>query len=265
VTAALEKGLKMKKQKMLEILGGLTLFFGMGLFQSAVAGELHLFVGAGLRQPVDHLVKTFESRTGHRVFIDYAGSGQLFTRIEASGKGDLFIPGALFYIEKLEKSGKISSYRPIVQHTPVIGVNPARAERIKSFDDLAKPGVRLAMGDPKAMAFGRTAMTICERSGQKDAILKNVTVYGATVKQLALYASQGSVDAAIIGRCDAFQNRDKLTIVPIPPAFFQAEIIAAAVLKSASNPESAGQFRDYLTSPDAVVVFRKYGFLPLEK
>ncbi len=254
----------MKNQTITAILGGFALVFAMGLFQTA-AGELHLFVGAGLRQPVDHLAKDFEAQTGHRVVIDYGGSGQLLTRIEASGKGDLFIPGALVYIEKLEKSGRIRSCRRIVQHTPVIGVHIAQAERIKVFGDLAKPGVKLALGDPKAMALGRTAMTICERSGQKDAILKNVVVYGATVKQLALYVSQGSVDAAIIGRSDAFQNRARIAIVPIPPDYFQAEIIAAAILESTSQSEVADQLRDYLSSPDAVAVFQQYGFLPLEK
>jgi molybdate transport system substrate-binding protein len=253
----------MKKQTMRMLWGGLGLLFGWGLFQSAAAGELHLFVGAGLRQPVEQLVQAFEDRTGHRVFIDYAGSGQLLARIEASGKGDLFIPGALFYIEKLEKAGKIRTQRPIVQHTPVIGVYLSQADRIKTFDDLAKPGVKLAMGDPKAMAFGRTAMTICERSGQKEAILKNVAVYGATVKQLALYVRQGSVDAAIIGRSDAFQNRDRLAMVPIPRAYFQAEVIAAAVLESTHNPDLAAQLLAHLSAAEAVHVFQQYGFLPL--
>ena len=255
----------MKNHTITAFFGGLAFVLAMSLFEAAAAGELHLFVGAGLRQPVDHLTKEFEARTGHRVVVDFGGSGQLLTRIVASSKGDLYIPGALFYIEKLEKFGKIRSYERIVQHTPVIGVNIAQVKRIKAFDDLAKPDVKLAMGDPKAMAFGRTAMTICERSGQKEAIVNNVVVYGATVKQLALYVSQGSVDAAIIGRSDAFQNRDRIAIVPIPPEYFQAEIIAAAVLDSTVQPELADQIRDYLSSPNAVVVFQQYGFVPLKK
>ena len=237
------------------IIVGVGLWVGLLAAQSAMAGQLHVFCGAGLRQPMDQLVKTFETQTGHRVFIDYGGSGQLLTRIKASGQGDLFIPGALFYIHKLQKDGKIRTYRPIAPHTPVIGVNVKQAGRIKVFADIARPGIRLAMGDPKAMAFGRTAMTICERSGLKDAILKNVTVYGATVKQLAMYVSQGSVDAAIIGRADAFQNQKTITIVPIPQDYFQAEVIAAAVLQSAADPDLAGKMADYLSSDAAVAVF----------
>ncbi len=253
-------------KRILSLVAGWSVFFlGLGIIQSATAEELHIFAGAGLRQPVDQLVQAFQEETGHRVFADYGGSGQLLTKIKAASKGDLFIPGALFYIEKLEKAGKIRSYRPIVCHTPVIGVNIKQAGRVSRFEDLAKPGVRLAMGDPKAMAFGRTALSICEKSGLKAAIFKNVTVYGATVKQLALYVSQGVVDAAIIGRADAFQNRATITMVPIPQAYFQSETIAAAVLQSASNPDLARRLCDFLSSDHAVKVFQQYGFLPLER
>lgn len=255
----------MRKFKWSLIAGGVILCVGLLTMQSAMAKELHVFSGAGLRQPVDQLAKTFETQTGHRVFIDYGGSGQLLARIEASGKGDLFIPGSLFYIQKLQKDGNVQTYRPIVQHTPVVGVNAKQAGRIKVFEDMAQPGIRLAMGDPEAMAFGRTAMSICEHSGMKDAILKNITVYGATVKQLAMYVSQGAVDAAIIGRTDAFQNRKTITMVPIPPEYVKAEVIAAAVLSSAADTDLAGQLAEYLSSDAAVVVFNQFGFLPLDE
>jgi molybdate transport system substrate-binding protein len=255
--------MSMTKCKWGLIVGGLFLWVGLLAAQSATAGQLHLFAGAGLRQPVDQLVKTFETETGHRVFIDYGGSGQLLARIEAAGKGDLYVPGSLFYIQKLQKAGKIRAYRPIVQHTPVVGVNVKQAGRIKTFADLAQPGIRLAMGDPKAMAFGRTATTICQRSGMKEAILKNVTVYGATVKQLTMYVSQGAVDAAIIGRTDAFHNQKTITMVPIPKDYFQPEVIAAAVLQTAADPDLAGQLAEFISSSAAVAVFEKFGFLPL--
>jgi molybdate transport system substrate-binding protein len=231
----------------------------------ASAKELHLFAGAGLRQPVDQLVQEFEKETGNKILTDFGGSGQLMTKIQTTSKGDLFIPGALFYLEKLEKAGIVQSYSPIAAHTPVIGVNIKQSRKVTSFDDLAKPGVRLAMGDPKAMALGKTAMSICEKSGQKAAILKNVTVYGATVKQLSMYVSQGVVDASIIGRADAFQNRDKIAMVSIPEAYFQSETIAVAILKHAQDSKEAKAFAEYMSSTHAVEVFKAYGFLPLEK
>lgn len=237
----------------------------VGIHGNAIAQDLYVFSGAGLRQPVDRLVKNFQQRTSHHIFVDYAGSGQHTVKIHMASKCDVFIPGSLFYIEKLQVEGKIKSFRPVACHTPVIGVNAGQAKRITCFEDLAAPGIRLAMGDPKAMALGRTAVSICEKSGLKEAIEKNVTVYGATVKQLALYVSQGVVDAAIIGRADAVQNAGKITMVPIPRAWFEPEVIAAAVLQSTSVPEVAREFCDYLGSNSGVRVFQEYGFLPIEE
>jgi molybdate transport system substrate-binding protein len=246
-----------------------TVLFTMGLFilSSAMvsAAELHFFAGAGLRQPVDRLVEDFQKKTGHRVFVDYDGSGRLLARITASGQGDLFMPGSFFYIEKLQAQGKVHSWRPVVAHTPVIAVNKSRAEGVTKFEDLAKPGVRLALGDPKAMALGKTAMKILERSGLKDNILANVVVYGATVKQLALYVAEGDVDASLVGRADAFQFRDRVVMIPIPDEYFEPETVAAAVLTTATDLKAATALQDFMASPEAIKVFESFGFLSLKK
>ena len=227
------------------------------------SADLLLFAGAGLRQPTDQLIEAFQKETGHTVHVTYAGSGQLMASILASGQGDLFMPGSLFHMEKLEKMGRIDSLKKVVAHTAVLGVNIHKTDLIRSFDDLARPGVRLALGDPDAMALGRTALTILSHSPLKDAILKNVVVYGATVKQLAMYVSQGEVDASIIGRADAFQFRDSIQMIPIPPDYFQPETIAIAVLKDSRHQEAASQFCDFIASKQGIAVFEHFGFLPL--
>jgi len=235
----------------------------LGGSATGFSSDLLLLAGAGLRQPTDQLVDAFQKETGHTVRVTYAGSGQLMSSILASGQGDLFMPGSLFYIEKLEKMGLINSYKNLVAHTAVIGINIHKGNLVRLFDDLARPGLRLALGDPKAMALGRTAMTILSHSPLKDAILRNVVVYGATVKQLALYVAQGDVDASIIGRADAFQFRDRIQMIPIPPDYFQPETIAIAVLKDSRHLEAASQFRDFMASKQGIAVFEHFGFLPL--
>lgn len=235
------------------------------LHTSAGAEELTLLAGAGLRQPVDVLTARFEQETGHRILTSYDGSGRLLARIEASGRGDLYMPGALFFLDRLERAGRIRSVRPLVAHTAVVGVALHAADRIRAFEDLAKPGLRLALGDPKAMAFGRTARTMMRRAGLEAEILENVAVYGGTVKQLALYVARGDVDASIIGRADAFQFRDRIRMVPIPEAYFEPETIAVAVLNTTRHPETAERFCAFLASDEARAVFRRFGFLPPEE
>lgn len=236
------------------------------LFPAAPAladdAELLLYCGAGLRQPVDELIQDFQKQTGWKVSIEFGGSGQLLARYKATGAGDVFLPGSHFYVDKLEGSGDVAFRKPVALHTPVVAVNKEKSNLVKTFDDLAKPGVRVGLGDPQAMALGRTAEQILDNSGLKDVILPNVVARAGTVKQLTLYVSKGDVDAAIIARADAFQNTESLKYFEINPQWYTAEIITAAVLKSSGNPQAARKLADYLSSERAVEVFGKYGFLP---
>ncbi len=231
---------------------------------SASAAELHLLAGAGLRQPVDLLVRDFEQKTAHRVNVDYDGGGRLLARITASGRGDLFMPGSFFFLEKLQAQGRIHSWRPIAAHIPVVAVNKLKAKRIIKFEDLAAPGLRLALGDPHAMAMGKTSMIILERAGIKEQVLSNAVVYGATVKQLALYVVEGNVDASIIWRSDAFQFKDRVNIIPVPDQYIEVEMVPVGVLKTANDVEAAVELQDFLSSEDAIKVFESFGFLPVQ-
>ncbi|MEJ2716296.1 MAG: molybdate ABC transporter substrate-binding protein [Deltaproteobacteria bacterium] len=233
------------------------------LAASGESRELLLLSGAGLRQPVEKLVETFQRETGIKVLIEYGGSGKLLARYRATGKGDVYVPGSFFYIERLAEKDQVASSCNIVFHVPVVAVNKKRSPLVRKFSDLAKPGVRVGLGDPKAMALGRSAEEILNNSGMRDEILKNVVVRAATVKQLALYVVKGDVDAGIIARADAFQNRDKVVMHEINPKWYTPEIVAAAVLKSSTNPDAARRLAQFLCSPLGVKTFEEYGFKPV--
>jgi len=252
-----------------EMLKKIMLFFLILLAPAAsMAGggkELRLYAGAGLRQPVDTLIDAYQKTTGDTVAVDYDGSGRQMAKIKASGQGDLFMPGSFMYIEKMQKEGLIHSWKNVVEHTPVIAVNRKSAAAIASLEDLCRPGVKVALGDPRAMALGKTAETILTRAGLQEKIKPNAAVYGATVKQLALYAAEGTVDAAIIARADAVQFQDRVRMIDIPANLYDTEIIAIAVLKITADKKAACRLRDFLSSPQAIAVFEQFGFLPMKQ
>ena len=235
-----------------------------GLAGRSEAGELVLLAGAGLRPPVERLVNDFNKGAGFRTLVDYAGSGHLLTRILATKLGDLYLPGALEYIQRLQGEGLIESFRSIVCRQPVVVVNRRRAgDKVHRLEDLTRPGLRVGLGDPKAMAFGRIAADILSRAGLAEEVAPNVVVYAATVKQLVLYVAEGHLDAAIVDHSDAFLFREQVALVPIPPEYIQVETVPIAVLTTTSNLDWARQLQDYLCSPEAVRVFETFGFLPL--
>ena len=118
------------------------------------SGGIHLLAGAGLRQPTDRLVDMFVQETGTEVHVSYGGAGQLMAQYLVTGKGDLFMPGAYSYIEKLQARQMIAAVEPIVLHTPVLAVNPKMVAEVTCLKDLCRPKLRVGLGDPASMALG---------------------------------------------------------------------------------------------------------------
>ncbi|MGQ0286600.1 molybdate ABC transporter substrate-binding protein [Pasteurellaceae bacterium 22721_9_1] len=237
------------------------LTFGVAL--SSQAAELHLYAGAGLKKPVEKIVKQFEQQTGNKVIVEYAGSGQLLARYNSVKSGDLFLPGSDDYVKKLAETGNVTKSAPLVLHIPVMAIRKDKANGIDSFKALADSQLRLGIGDSKAMALGKGAEKILALSGYQQQLEQKIVVRAATVQQLMLYLLNGDVDAAVVGRAGAWREREKLSILP-SPAGTPEEKVAIALLNSSKNPTEAEKLLNLFASPQGIKYFTDEGFLPLQ-
>lgn len=153
----------------------------------------------------------------------------------------------------------------LVYHVPVIAVPAGNPAQINNLEDLAGPGVKAASGDPKACAVGRAAEIIFRRAGLAGKVKPYVQTAGAS--QLLLYLLMKKIDAAIIWEDLAAwpKAEGKLQIIPIPADANAISTIAAARVVSSLRPERAQAFLDFLVTPRAVQIWRKWGFRPCER
>ncbi|HDR1056465.1 TPA: molybdate ABC transporter substrate-binding protein [Pasteurella multocida] len=230
---------------------------------AAQAAELYLYAGAGLKDPVEKIVKQFEKETGNNVTIEYGGSGQLLARYNTVKTGDLYLPGSSDYVEKLEKTGDVKASAPLVLHIPVMAIRKEKSAGIDSFKALAESNLRLGIGDSKAMALGKGAEKMLELSGYQAQLNDKIVVKAATVKQLMLYLLNGDVDAAVVGRSGAWKVRDKVDLLP-NPAGTPEEKVTIALLASTKHPKEAKQLLDLFNSEQGVKYFVDEGFLPVK-
>jgi molybdate transport system substrate-binding protein len=225
--------------------------------------QIQAYVGAGMQQPMDEIGKEFEKKYHIKVNYDYAGSGPLYSEIIASNKGDIYMPGAYFYINELSKKGYILNYSNITKHIPVIVVKKGNPKNITSLKDLEKSGVKVALGDEN-IAIGRTFTKIL-KNAEKDypniskEIDKNVVVRGGTVKQTLLYVELGQADAAVVWRADAIEESNKVDIIPINPKYNVVKTVPIAILNTTKNKKDAELFYNFVNT-DGKAVFKKYGF-----
>jgi molybdate transport system substrate-binding protein len=224
--------------------------------------SLLVYSGAGMRKPMDELGVLFEQKYGIKVTYNYAGSGHLLNQMEFAQQGDIYIPGAMYDFSIAREKGFIDYNKFAAYHIPVIAVPKGNPANITCLDDLAKPGVRVALGDPEACAIGRLGNKILEKNDIKDAVEDNTIVSGATVNALVAYVSRGEVDAAITWEESVLFAPDETSIIEIPKKDNIIETIPVGTLVFSKNKEYARQFVDFITSDEGGAIFEKYGFVP---
>ncbi|NPA99493.1 MAG: molybdate ABC transporter substrate-binding protein [Crenarchaeota archaeon] len=231
---------------------------------------LVVLCGAGLMKPMNELAKMFEKKYHIKVEVDYGGSGELFAKL-GMGIGDVFVPGSYYYIKIAQEKGLVipSTIVNITLHIPVIAVPAGNPAHIRSLKDLLRPGVRIAVGNPKACAIGRVTIKMFEKNGLYKAFLEKLkhgeVVEAPTVNQLLLYVVTGQVDAAIIWEDLATwpQSKGKIEIIHIPANENVIKTIAAAVTiyaKKDRNLEVAKEFVRFISSSEGLKVWETWGF-----
>ncbi|MBN1134067.1 MAG: molybdate ABC transporter substrate-binding protein [Methanosarcinaceae archaeon] len=220
---------------------------------------LLVYCGAGMREPMDEIGVLFEQKYGTPVNYNYAGSNTLLSQIELIQQGDVYMPGATYYYEVANEKGFTDYEQFVAYHIPVITVPKGNPAGITSLEDLAKPEVKVILGDPKACAIGVLANSILEKNGISDEVLENVVTYGATVNELVIYMSMGQGDASIIWK-DLVVNNELFDVVEISEEQNTIKIIPIATLTCSNNKDTASKFVDFVISTEGKKIFEKHGF-----
>lgn len=223
--------------------------------------SIYIYAGAGLRPALEDIAHTFTAKTGVAVETNYGGSGMLISNLRLTKRGDLFMPGDEWYIDLADKEGLVEPKAPVCWFVPVILVQKGNPKSIRGLADLARPGLRIGLGNPKACQVGRASEEIIAKNRlDAAAIEKNLAFSSVTVNELGLQIKTGQLDAAIVWDAVAAQYADSADVVAIPPAQNAVSRVAVAVLKSARNLAGAEAFVQFLRGPEGQALFRKHQY-----
>jgi molybdate transport system substrate-binding protein len=120
--------------------------------------------------------------------------------------------------------------------------------------------VRVALGDPKALAIGPVSKRILEGVGIWDAVQPNVVMYGGCIPELANCIAMKGADVGILWDAVAKQQAGKVDVIEIEPARNEAAEVMLATLTCATHPEEAAAFLEFVASDEATALFEQNGF-----
>jgi molybdate transport system substrate-binding protein len=137
---------------------------------------------------------------------------------------------------------------------------------ISSIEDLAKPGVTIAIGSPSVPIGSYADKIIAALPPATQAKLKaNVKTREPDASSVSAKVTSGTVEAAILYATDIKASKGALKAIEIPVALGSMTKCAAAVVKGTGNEAAAANYIANLLTPQSQKILVANGFLPAPK
>jgi molybdate transport system substrate-binding protein len=103
----------------------------------------------------------------------------------------------------------------ISQTDIVILVPKDNPKNIKSLKDLAKPGMKIGVGDPQKTAMGKLTVDVLKDEGIYNEIKPNISNPFPEAPMVVGQVTQGALDAGLVYVANAHAQRDKVKMIKI--------------------------------------------------
>jgi molybdate transport system substrate-binding protein len=225
--------------------------------KGAPNGQIVVHAATTMTATLTELAPRFEEAfTGAKIVFDFGSSPTHAEHIVGGAAVDVFVsddPAATATVTKAGKTrGKAA---PIAIDPLVIAVTTANPSVIKSYADLSRPGLRVALCADTAR---------CGATAKRVLAAVKIPVQPASVDANAAAAlakvRSGAVDAALVYRTDVAAAGTDLTFVDVDKALLIADEYSVVRVTTGKNKVGAEAFTNFVTSSLAQRVFSVAGF-----
>ncbi len=250
---------------------GLVMSLLLAMGAAAQAGDITVFAAASTADALSEAGETWEAETGNSVTVAAAGSSALARQIAAGAPADLFVSANVEWMDWLEEQGLIlpESRRMLLGNALVlVRTGPAWGRAVEltpAFDIAARlgPDARLAMALVEAVPAGIYGKAALQWLGQWDALGPRVAQADNVRAALALVAL-GEAPYGIVYATDAAAERRVHVVGTFPSRSHPPILYPGAVTRTATEPETARAFLDWLGGPGRAILQRHGFVLPEE-
>ena len=232
------------------------------LVSPAFAQNVKVAVAANLQAVIKVLGQDFKQKTGITIEPIVGSSGNLTTQIRNGAPYDVFLSADMGFPGSLFKES-FCAKKPVVyaQGSLIICSNQdigfENWERLLLTERVKK----IAIANPAIAPYGKAAQETLRDKGILNDIRPKI-VYGESISQVDTYITTGVVEVGFTTQALVKDpaNKTMLYWKVIDPKTYAPIEQGMALLKHADANSSAEKFYQYILSPAAKAVFKKYGY-----
>jgi len=223
----------------------------------AESPKIHIFVGSVSRLAIEQTVEDFEKREGVEVLATYNGCGILVGQMKIGQHPDLYFSCDTTFMDVVQNL--FINPTNVSKSDLVIITEKGNPKQIASLEDLARPGLKIALCDPQKSALGKLTDDLLRELALHKKVHKNVQVTVPTGDNLVLYIAVGKMDAAVVYLANTVLQADKLEIIRIDdPSAVAVQPIAVG--KDSEYRQLSGRLMEAIMSVENKNMFDKFGF-----
>jgi len=228
------------------------------------AAEIKALITTAMDAAVVVLIPQFEKASGHKVSFSYDPSGGLARRLRGGEFADMILVASP-ELDKLIAEGKVANRVDISRTGIGIAVKKGAPKPDVSTPEALKRTLLAAksVGHTAPAGGGITALHLLrtfEKLGvAKEVAAKTKLAAGGPNGRVSTLIVNGDVEIAFQQVSELMTNPDVEVIGMLPDELQQITINSAGVTTVAKEPDAAKALIQYLTSPEAMVVYKKTG------
>ena len=216
-----------------------------------------MFGGAMLRPALEPTIQAFERREGCAVTRVYDGCGILVGRMKTGVRPDLYFACDVSFMTQVKD--RFPTSQDVSINQLVILVKKGNPHGIAALKDLAKPGLRLGIGNEKQCALGVITQETFVQSKLREAIEKNVVSRQPTGDLLVNQIRAGPLDAIVAYLSNSTGSGDALEAIKVDlPCAMATQPVA--VDPQSPRRQLASRLVEAFLSENSKAVFKAEGF-----
>jgi molybdate transport system substrate-binding protein len=216
---------------------------------------------ASMTDALKELIAQFGASGNHaQVLPNFGSSGAMAKQINEGAPADVFISANQKWMTFLRDEKRIDSTteKNLACNTLVfVGTtNPA----VTSMADVVKLK-QIAIGSPTSVPAGEYAAQAMKKAGiYKKLEEGKQLIMAKDVRQALTYADRGETAGAFVYKTDALLATQAVILFEVPQELYDRVTYPVALTVDGAKKPEAKAFYAFITGPEAMKVFIKYGF-----